>query len=153
MGEAGRTLPESLPYPPPLGFSRQEYWSALPFPSPDLPELGIEPSLLHCRQILYHLSYQGSLEEGANGLIRTGWTEEGTNRAELGMEEGPAGSRPGWEGAGSPAPVKEEPAGLRVLPAGPAHSVCGFPPGELDRNPSVPSTPRTSRTSTGQGYG
>ena len=27
-----------------LGFSRQEYWSGLPFPSPgDLPDLGIEP--------------------------------------------------------------------------------------------------------------
>ena len=28
-----------------LGFFRQEYWSALPFPSPgDLPGLGIEPA-------------------------------------------------------------------------------------------------------------
>ena len=28
-----------------VGFSRQEYWSGLPFPSPgDLPNLGIEPS-------------------------------------------------------------------------------------------------------------
>ena len=27
-----------------MGFSRQEYWSGLPFPSPgDLPYLGIEP--------------------------------------------------------------------------------------------------------------
>ena len=27
-----------------MGFSRQEYWSALPFPSPgDLPDSGIEP--------------------------------------------------------------------------------------------------------------
>ena len=27
-----------------MGFSRQEYWSRLPFPSPgDLPDLGIEP--------------------------------------------------------------------------------------------------------------
>ena len=27
-----------------IGFSRQEYWSGLPFPSPgDLPNLGIEP--------------------------------------------------------------------------------------------------------------
>ena len=39
-------------------FSRQEYWSGLPFPSPgDLPDPGIEPSLLHCRQFL-HLSHQ-----------------------------------------------------------------------------------------------
>ena len=44
-----------------MGFSRQEYWSGLPFPSPgDLPDPGIEPSLPHCRQTLYCLSYQGS---------------------------------------------------------------------------------------------
>ena len=30
-----------------MGFSRQEYWSGLPFPSPgDLPHLGIEPRSL-----------------------------------------------------------------------------------------------------------
>ena len=30
--------------PPSLGFSRQEYWSGLPFPSPgDLPNPGIKP--------------------------------------------------------------------------------------------------------------
>ena len=30
--------------PPCMGFSRQEYWSGLPFPSPgDLPNPGIEP--------------------------------------------------------------------------------------------------------------
>ena len=30
--------------PPPMGFSRQEYWSGLPFPSPgDLPDPRIEP--------------------------------------------------------------------------------------------------------------
>ena len=30
--------------PPAMGFSRQEYWSVLPFPSPgDLPHPGIEP--------------------------------------------------------------------------------------------------------------
>ena len=40
-----------------MGFSRQEYWSGLPFPSPgDLPGLGVEPGLLHCRQIPYCLS-------------------------------------------------------------------------------------------------
>ena len=84
-----------------MGFSRQEYWSGFPCPSPgDLPDLGINPSsptlqadsspsepwgkpkntrvgslsllqvivptqesnqgLLHCRQILYQLSYRGS---------------------------------------------------------------------------------------------
>ena len=44
-----------------IGFSRQKYWSGLPFPSPgDLPDQELNPGLLHCRQILYHLSYEGS---------------------------------------------------------------------------------------------
>ena len=31
--------------PPSMGFSRQEYWSGLPFPPPgDLPHPGIEPA-------------------------------------------------------------------------------------------------------------
>ena len=47
--------------PPSMGFSKQEYWSGLPFPSPgDLPDPGIEPGLSHCRQTLYPLSHQGS---------------------------------------------------------------------------------------------
>ena len=42
-----------------MEFSRQEYWSGLPFPSPlDFTTQGWNPGLLHCRQILYHLSYQ-----------------------------------------------------------------------------------------------
>ena len=41
-----------------MGFSRHEYWSGLPFPSPgDLPDPGINPGLPHCRQTLYRLSY------------------------------------------------------------------------------------------------
>ena len=41
----------------PWGFSRQEYWSGLSCPPPrDLPN----PGLLHCRWILYQLSYPGS---------------------------------------------------------------------------------------------
>ena len=49
------------------GFSRQEYWSGLPFPSPeDLPNPGIEPvspssPALQTDSLL--LSYLGSLEE------------------------------------------------------------------------------------------
>ena len=37
-----------------MGFSRQEYWSGLPFPSPgDLPDPAIEPRVLpHCRRML-----------------------------------------------------------------------------------------------------
>ena len=39
-------IPWTIAYqaPPSMGFSRQEYWSGLPFPSPgDLPDPGIEP--------------------------------------------------------------------------------------------------------------
>ena len=46
-----------------MGFSRQEYWSGLPFPSPgDLPNSEIKPGLPHCRQTLYPLSHQWSLK-------------------------------------------------------------------------------------------
>ena len=42
--------------PPSVGFSRQGYWSELPFPPPgDLSD----PGLQHCRQRLYPLSLQG----------------------------------------------------------------------------------------------
>ena len=41
-------------------FSRQEYWSGLPFPSPgDLPTPGSNLGLPHCMQTLYYLSHQG----------------------------------------------------------------------------------------------
>ena len=47
--------------PPSMGFSRQEYWSGLPFPSPgNLPDSGIEPRSPALRQTLYCLSHQGS---------------------------------------------------------------------------------------------
>ena len=59
--------------PPSMGFSRQEYWSRVLLPSPKntgvgcqfllqgiFPLRGSNPGLLHCRQILYCLSYQGS---------------------------------------------------------------------------------------------
>ena len=50
-----------------MGNPNQDYWSGLPFPSPeDLPDPGIKPrslagSLLYCRQFRYQLSHQGSL--------------------------------------------------------------------------------------------
>ena len=41
--------------PPSMGFSWQESWRGLPFPPPgDLPNPGIKPCLLHCRQNLYY---------------------------------------------------------------------------------------------------
>ena len=44
-----------------MEFSRPEYWSGYPFPSPgDLPNPGIKPSSQHCEWILYQLSHKGS---------------------------------------------------------------------------------------------
>ena len=44
-----------------MGFSRQEYWSELPFPSPEgLPDPGIEPGSPALHVYLYPLSYEGS---------------------------------------------------------------------------------------------
>ena len=43
-----------------MGFSRQEYWNGLPFPSPGIfPTQESNLGLLHCRQILYQLSHEG----------------------------------------------------------------------------------------------
>jgi len=51
-----------------MGFFRQEYCSGLPFPLPaDLQELN--PGFLHCRQILYCLSYRGSPTEPRTNYI------------------------------------------------------------------------------------
>ena len=44
-----------------MAFPRWEYWSGVPIlPWGDLLYQGSNPRLLHCRQILYHLSHQGS---------------------------------------------------------------------------------------------
>ena len=98
--------------PPSMGFSRQEYWTGLPCPSPgDLPNPGMEPrfpalqadslpaeppgkpkntrvgslsvlqwifptqelnrGLLHCRQILYQLSYQFSSVQFSHSVAQS----------------------------------------------------------------------------------
>ena len=56
-----------------MGFSRQENWSELPFPSPgDLPDPGIEPCLLLWQAHSLLLSLEGSpiwrLEDLKSGL-------------------------------------------------------------------------------------
>ena len=43
--------------PLPMEFSRQEYWSRLSFSFPEDLTQGLNLSLPHCRQILYHLSH------------------------------------------------------------------------------------------------
>ena len=54
-----------------MGFSRQEYWSGLPFPLQGiLLTQGLNLGLLQCRHILYHLSHQGNLGVvGGCGLV------------------------------------------------------------------------------------
>ena len=43
------------------GILQARYWSGLPCPPPgNLPNPGIDPGVLHCRWILYHLSHQGN---------------------------------------------------------------------------------------------
>ena len=47
--------------PPSMGFSRQEYWSGLHFCLQGIFLIqGLNPGLLHFRQTLYHLNYQGN---------------------------------------------------------------------------------------------
>ena len=56
-----------MPGSPVTGFSRQEYWSGLPFPPPwDLPHLGIEPCIGW--QILYHCTIWEAWSQ--DGLFR-----------------------------------------------------------------------------------
>ena len=55
--------PWTVSYQAPLsmGFSRQEYWSGLPFPFPgDLPNPGIKPGSPALQADVYCLSHQGS---------------------------------------------------------------------------------------------
>ena len=66
--------------PPSIGFSRQEYWSGLPFPPPgDLPNPGIEPGcllcLLYCRRIVYPLSHERNGDIYFNLIFKTVLTE------------------------------------------------------------------------------
>ena len=78
--------PWSVAYqaPPSMGFSRQEYWSGVPFPSSGIfPTQGSNPGLPHCRQTLYHLSHQGSPDLQKNMTDRdwdpaccTAWPEQ-----------------------------------------------------------------------------
>ena len=59
--------------PPSMEFSRQDYWSGLPYPPPgDLPYPGIEPGLLHYKQMLYHLRHQGSQAWKVRAIQRLG---------------------------------------------------------------------------------
>ena len=58
-----------------MGFSRQEYWSGLPFLlQVFFPTQELNPGLLHCKQILYQLNYKGDPWNGDiwNGFLLVG---------------------------------------------------------------------------------
>ena len=47
-----------------LEFSRQEYWSELPFPSPgDLTDAGIKPTFLACPALAHTMDYHSSIKK------------------------------------------------------------------------------------------
>ena len=59
-----------------LGGGGQEYWSGLPFPSPGIfPTQGLNLGLPHCRQILYHLSHQGSWSPFTHSQVFSGGSD------------------------------------------------------------------------------
>ena len=92
-----------------MGFSRQEYWSGLPFPSPgDLPDPGIEPrsptlqadgltsaspgkpfcSQKHLKNMLLEIETEQGLSVSYGGMSQQ-WTAAGAGAlgaADLGME-------------------------------------------------------------------
>ena len=61
-----------------MGFSREEHWSGLPFPLQGIfLTPGSNMGLLHCRQMIYHLSHLGSLKTLPNPFpeVRGGGTK------------------------------------------------------------------------------
>ena len=92
------TIPWTVALQAPLSmeFSRQKYWSGSLLPPPgDLPHPGLNPSLLHCRQIL-HLSHQeaqtisyvypNTTLETSDELRMINWTNWGNGLADLWAE-------------------------------------------------------------------
>ena len=99
-----------------MGFSRQEYWSRLPFSSPgDLPDPGIKPESPALQVDFLHLSHQGC----SICLFALPWwlsdKESATNAGGLGLIPG-SGRSPG-EGNGNPPQYscQENPRGQRSM--------------------------------------
>ena len=68
----------TLQAPLSMELSRQGYWSGLPFPTPgDLPNPGMNLDLLHCRRILYWITWHSShwwrirKREGTSTVLKT----------------------------------------------------------------------------------
>ena len=52
-----------------MGFSRQEYWSCHALLQGSFPTQGSNQGLLHCRQMLYHLSYREVITDVSNLVL------------------------------------------------------------------------------------
>ena len=90
-----------------LGFSRQEYWSGLPFPSPgDLPQPGIEPGT----PALWAISLQSEAPGKCPGVVRVIKNLPLGEEDPLEEEMTTHSSILAWE-----IPWTEEPGGLQSL--------------------------------------
>ena len=74
-----------------MGFSRQEYWSGLPFPSPgDLPDPGTEPgssTLREAYDFLYLFTGISSIGERRRGQQRMRWFDSITDSMDMNLGE------------------------------------------------------------------
>ena len=116
-----------------MEFFRQEYWGGLLFPSPgDLPNPGIEPGSLHCRQTLYHLSHQGSPIQFSSvqslsrvRLFATSWTVAPQAPRSMGLSR-----HEYWIGLLFPSPGDLSNPGIKPAPPSlQADSLPSKPPG------------------------
>ena len=84
-----------------MGFSRQEFWSGVPFPSPgDLPDPGIKPRPPTLQADAVHLSQQGSPHPGRpRSKARLLPTQRSDSRAQRRLDAGETkgGGGPGEE--------------------------------------------------------
>ena len=75
--------------PSPMGFSRQEYWSGLSFPSPgDLPNPGIEPGSPTLQAETLPSEPQGSPNAGQEATVRAGHGTKDCFQIRKGVHQG-----------------------------------------------------------------
>ena len=103
-----------------MEFSRPEYWSGQLFPSPGTQ--GSNPSLPHCRQILYQLSPSGK-------PVKWGWCWQTRIRGRCGVGavcKDDKHGQEGWEtGTAPPSEIRDVVAGL-FIPQAAELWLCGL---------------------------
>ena len=117
----------------PIEFSRQEYWSGLPFLLQGIfPTQGLNPGLPHCSQILYRLSHQGRPLSRVKLLSRvqllaTPWTVAHQAPPSMGFSR-----QEYWSGLPFPSPGDLTDPGIEPRsPALPSDILPSEPPGKL----------------------